>query len=756
MHGYSSPDEIIGRHFSLTQVEADLDKAQQDVEILFSGESIPSGEFSRRYKDGSIGYHTFSAHPLINSAGEVTGLEGFLIDITAHKKVEERLKLLNECFLEFGPKPLENINRLVSLCGEFMGGACALYNRLEDEMLCSWGQWNVPPDYNSVAAPDGHICYDVIKGGSDEVFVIRNLPETGYARTDPNVTRYNLQTYVGIAVKFYGAYVGSLCVVYQKDFLPDEDDKNIMGVIASAIGVEEERRKTEEALLKSEDFTTNILESVDEGFVIIDPEFRIISANKAYCEQVKSPHCDIFGRHCYEVSHHLDRPCFLEGEECTPSHTFKTGMPYATLHTHYDSEGNAIYIEAKSFPVKDTSGNVTAVIETLNNITDRRRLEEQLRHAQKMEAIGTLAGGIAHDFNNMLNIIIGYGALMQMRMKEDDPLLDQLKEILSAGDKAAQLTKGLLLFSRKQVVELKPLNINEILDGFKKMLGRIIGEDIELRIHPSNETLTVMADRGHIEQVLMNLAANARDAMQKGGMLSIETKTIRIDSSFISAHGYGEPGKYALISVTDSGIGMAETIRERIFEPYFTTKGIGSGTGLGLSIVFGIVKQHKGYIHCYSESGKGTTFNIYLPFVKVEGIGSEEPEAATPKGGTETVLVAEDDPTVRKLTKVILEGFGYKVIEAVDGEDAVNKFKENKDKIQLLVFDVIMPKKNGRDAYEDIKGIKHDIKAVFVSGYAADIMQSKGFVEDGMEFISKPVLPNELVRKVREVLDIPD
>jgi CheY-like chemotaxis protein len=342
---------------------------------------------------------------------------------------------------------------------------------------------------------------------------------------------------------------------------------------------------------------------------------------------------------------------------------------------------------------------------------------------------------------------------MQMTMKTDDPFWPQLKEMLAAGDKAAQLTKGLLLFSRKQTLELKPVNINELIDGFKKMLGRIIGEDIEFRIKTSDEDLTVMADRGHIEQVLMNLAANARDAMHKGGMLSIETKNVRIGRRFVTAHGYGEPGKYGLISVSDSGTGMDEKTRERIFEPYFTTKGIGSGTGLGLSIVFGIVKQHKGYIHCYSELGRGTTFKIYMPFVKVEGIELEDLEAATPKGGTETVLVAEDDPALRNLTKTMLESFGYTVIEAVDGEDAINKFKENKDRIQLLIFDVIMPRENGRDAYEDIKGISHDIKAVFMSGYSADIIQSKGMLEDGMEFISKPVLPNELLRKVRDVLD---
>jgi len=514
-----------------------------------------------------------------------------------------------------------------------------------------------------------------------------------------------------------------------------------------------ERRLSEEELRKRDEFILNILETVDEGFIVIDPDYRIIAANKAYCEQVKMPSADIIGKHCHEVSHHLGKPCFLEGEECAPAHTFKTGGPYAAIHTHFDSSGNPVYVETKSYPIKDASGKVTAVIETLNDMSEKRRLEEQLRHAQKMEAIGTLAGGIAHDFNNMLNVILGYCGLMQMEMKETDPLLPYVREMLRAGDRASDLTKGLLIFSRKKTLELQPVDVNVIIEGFRKMIGRIIGEDIELRITASDEPLILMADRGHLEQVLMNLAANARDAMPEGGILGIEIKRELLDSSFIKVHGYGEPGEYAVISATDTGTGMDARTRERIFEPYFTTKGIGRGTGLGLSIVFGIVRQHRGYINCYSELGRGTTFKIYLPLVKIEGAETIEEKAAAPKRGTETLLVAEDDPAVRDLTKITLENYGYTVIEAVDGEDAVNKFRENQDNIHIVVLDVIMPRKNGRDAYEDIKGIRHDIRAIFMSGYDADIIKTKGILEDGMAFVSKPVSPLELLTKVREGLD---
>lgn len=418
------------------------------------------------------------------------------------------------------------------------------------------------------------------------------------------------------------------------DHTVEVDSRDEIGALATSFNVMTEKlRGTIEDLRASDAFTSNILESIDEGFVVIDREYRIISANRAYCELLKTPVADIIGRQCHEIMHHLTRPCFLDGVECAPAHTFKTGLPSVAFHTHHDSANNPVHIEEKSYPVKDAAGEVTSVIETLNNISEKRRLEEQLRHAQKMEAIGTLAGGIAHDFNNLLNVIIGYGGLMQMRMHDDDPNLPQLKEMLAAGERSAQLTRGLLLFSRKGELTLKLVDINEVIAGFRKMLGRIIGEDVELRINTNEKSLKIMADSGHLEQVLMNLAANARDAMPTGGVLAIETGLAVFDEKFITTHGFGEPGEYAVISVSDTGSGMDEQTRERIFEPYFTTKEIGRGTGLGLSIVFGIVRQHKGFIRCYSEPGKGTTFRVYLPLAEREEGESEAVTLSAPRGG---------------------------------------------------------------------------------------------------------------------------
>ncbi|MBW2645299.1 MAG: response regulator [Deltaproteobacteria bacterium] len=538
----------------------------------------------------------------------------------------------------------------------------------------------------------------------------------------------------------------------------DEKDLELLEAIsnhiAPVLNARLQRDKRDRERRQAEGFIKNILESVGEGFSVIDRDYRIVTANKAFGCQSKIPVEDIRGKHCYEISHRTDRPCYETGEECPTRYTFETGKPYSVVHTHKDKDGGSVYVEVRSYPMKDDSGNVVSVIEVTNDITEKRKLGDQLRQAQKMEAIGQLAGGIAHDFNNILTAIIGYSNILQMKMSEDDPLRTEIDHILSSSHRAAQLTQSLLAFSRQQIIHPKPIRLNEIIDKVEKLLLRLIGEDIELKTILADKDLTIMADSGQIEQVLMNLATNARDAMPEGGILTVGTEVMNLDDMFIRTHGYDvKPGEYAVISVTDTGEGMDESTRKRIFEPFFTTKEMGRGTGLGLSIIYGIVTQHQGIINVYSEPGKGTTFKIYLPVIK---LGVEEAEKETlppPKGGTETVLVAEDNKEVRQLLRIILERLGYKVVEAVDGQDAVIKFKENRDKIDLAVLDVIMPTKNGKMAYEEITKMRPGMKAIFMSGYSTDIIDKKGILEEGVNFVQKPIAPNELLRKVREVLD---
>jgi len=537
---------------------------------------------------------------------------------------------------------------------------------------------------------------------------------------------------------------------------PIRDEKGHVTHLIQILRDVTEMHQTKEALIKSEEFIKKILDTVDEGFIVIDPEYRIVSANKAYCEQVKCTANNIVGEHCYDVSHHRDRPCFDAGEECPPAHTFKTGEPCAAVHTHYDSDGNPVYIETKSYPMKDASGKVTAVIETLNNITEKKTLEDQLRHAQKMEAVGTLAGGIAHDFNNILTAIMGYANIVQMKMQKDDPERDDVTQILESAERAAKLTHSLLAFSSQQVMNTQPLNLNEIIRNMERFTARLIGENIEIRTMLGEGEVIMMADSGQIEQVMMNLIVNARDAMPKGGVLTIRSKVVDADEEFLKSQSYVKHGRYALVSVSDTGIGMDEETKRRIFEPFFTTKEIGRGTGLGLALVYGIVKQHHGYILVDSEPGKGTLFRIYFPLIEppVERKPTKKHEHLP--GGGETILVAEDDDTLRKLLQTVLTMGGYKTIMAENGDDAVLKFKEKKDDIQLVLLDMLMPKKNGKEAYDEIIKIKTGIKAIFISGYTANGFKGLEGLEKNVAFVSKPITPGDLLSRVRETLDEED
>ncbi|MGC1455773.1 MAG: PAS domain S-box protein [Nitrospirota bacterium] len=675
-------------------------------------------------------------------------------DVTARKLSEKRLSMLNECLLSFGPDPDVNINRLVALCGEQLDATCALYNRLEGNTLHALGQWNTPPDFEPRDKPDGHICFDVIKKGGANVCVIRDLPATPYAQTDPNVGRYGLQTYIGKAVSFGGIFVGSLCVVYQIDPMLAEDELKFLGIIASAIGVEESRKETLSALSDSEKRYKHLVES------ITDYIYTVIVENGHAISTYHGPGCAaVTGYTSAEFQEDPGlwyRMIFDGDRQAVIAKTAKilSGAPAVSFeHRIINKDGSIRWVRNSPVSRYDNDGRLIAYDGLITDITPLKLLENQLRQAQKMEAVGQLAGGIAHDFNNILTAIIGYSHLLLMKMEEGSQGRLFAEQIISSSERAAQLTRSLLAFSRTQILDLKQVDLNEIIVHAGYLLERVIGEDIEYKTMLSEEHLPVLADSVHIEQVLMNLAANARDAMPDGGLLLIETKEVTLGEDFIRTNSFGRPGKYACLSVTDTGIGMDENIRRRIFEPFFTTKEVGKGTGLGLSMVYGIVKQHQGYINVFSEPGKGSTFEIYLPLLSAAAVEKTAPANAEMTRGTETVLLAEDDQTVRNLARHVLEGSGYQVLETADGEAAVQEFFHNRELIDLLVFDIIMPKMNGKEAYLEIKKIRPDIKVLFMSGYTTESVSRKGLLEAGLDFVPKPISPSDLLKKIREILD---
>ena len=386
---------------------------------------------------------------------------------------------------------------------------------------------------------------------------------------------------------------------------------------------------------------------------------------------------------------------------------------------------------------------------------NREKAEAQLRQSQKMEAVGQLAGGVAHDFNNLLQAILGYGDMALAEAGPDSPVHACVEEMLKAGNRAATLVRQLLAFSRRQVLDMKDVNLNDVIADLMRMIRRVIGEHIKLDVIAAHDLGIVCADPGQIEQILINLCVNARDAMDHGGTITIETENVRIDEAYCESHTWAKPGRYALLSVSDMGCGMDEETLANAFEPFFTTKAVGEGTGLGLSTVYGLVKQHDGMIHVYSEVGKGTTFKIYLPLIERSAACVGDKIEGSVPGGTETILLAEDDVTVRALSQAFLERAGYTVLTAADGEEAVLIFDAHGSEIGLALLDLMMPKVDGKGVFEHIRRQAPQTRVIFSSGYSTNAIHTNFVLDEGLHLIQKPYQRNDLLRRVREVLDEP-
>jgi PAS domain S-box-containing protein len=435
--------------------------------------------------------------------------------------------------------------------------------------------------------------------------------------------------------------------------------------------------------------------------------------------------------------------------------TIQSGGEWRGEFHNRNKDGGLYWEQALIAPIRDENDTITHFIAIKEDITERKQLEGQLRHSQKMDAIGQMAGGIAHDFNNILTAIVGYASIMQIKLPEDSPLKKNAEQIVATAERGANFTQRLLAFSRKQVSILVAVNLNEVINRVHQLLLQLISEKIRLEINLDPQVVAILADSGQIEQVLMNLLTNARDAMPQGGSIVISTEAVVLDNDFVHARGFGTPGRYALLTFTDSGEGMDAAIVKHIFEPFYTTKELGKGTGLGLSIIYGIIKNHNGYILCNSTIGLGTVFQIYLPLLDSASavIGEKVQEVVEHVPSKDYILLAEDNDTNRVLGREILEEFGYYVIEARDGEDALEKFREQSGRICLVILDVIMPKMNGREAFDAIRYIDPNMRILFCSGYARDLIFSEGRLEEGMNYLPKPYTPKELLMKIREVLD---
>jgi len=538
----------------------------------------------------------------------------------------EQLQKVNACLLSLGDTHADNINLLISLAGNLLNASTAIYSRLQGNMLCVTDHWQLPLGYKLRDKAEGHICQDVIRQNSDKVILIPNLPDTAYAASDPNVLGYGLKTYMGHVVRSEGQVLGALCVVYQTDTRPSENEQRILGIIASAIGNEDRRKQS----------------------------------------------------------------------------------------------------------------------------------EEQFRQAQKMEAIGQLAGGVAHDFNNILA-----STMLQLNLLEEEPGLTPaiqaaLKELEHDAERAADLTRQLLMFSQRQTVKMISMDLNKVQADLHKMLSRILGEQIELVFQPFPHPLWIEADAGKIQQVVMNLCVNARDAMPDGGTLTIAIHPVDLVDIPASGNPESRPGRFIRLSVTDSGCGMDEHVMKHIFEPFFTTKELGRGTGLGLSTVYGIVRQHHGWIEVTSEPGKGTEFRIFFPALSQTPEVSGEPHAPVVHHGNGTILLTEDDPIVRKFAAQSLRHLGYHVFECANSTEALTLWSEHGQEIDLLFSDMIMPGgMNGLDLAEALKQKSPGLKIIISSGYSIETSRLSVSWEDDITYLPKPYTVGLLATVVRRCLEQP-
>ncbi|NWH05963.1 PAS domain S-box protein [Desulfobacter latus] len=718
--GKQDMDDIVGN--------SDLDliwsgEAQKylddDHEVLTTG--IPKLNYEENYTlpDGSLVWWRTSKIPLKNGKGDVFGLLAVSEDITEQKQVEKELRNSEKNFrLLFDNSP-------VGICTVDLLGNFITTNPAYEKMLGYSRQELKEMSFYDVTHPDD-------RPGNKKLFQeMFSLESTGFNFEKKYIRKDDTEIHVSI---------NATAVL-------DEKGETIFGT-AFAEDITE-RKLAEIKLTQSKQMMDSIVNSIAEPVFVKDENHCLIMVNDAFCRMIQSRHETLLGKTDYDLFPKKEADIFRERDNLV----LESDRPDINEETLTINGQTRILSTSKSSFKNPITGEKN-IVGTVRDITEAKSIEEQLRQAQKMESVGRLAGGVAHDFNNMLGIIIGYSELALENVSPDDPLHEDITEIMDAGKRSADITRQLLAFARKQTTAPKILNLNDSIEDMLKMLRRLIGEDIDLAWLPDSNLRPVKIDPSQIDQILANLCVNARDAIAGIGRITIETENVTFDEEYCSYHANFVPGEFVLLAVSDTGCGIAADMLDQIFEPFFTTKELHKGTGLGLSTVYGIVKQNNGFINVYSEPDKGTTFKIYLPrHVELAAGDRKETTREMPVSRGETVLLVEDDPSILKLGAKMLESLGYTVLSANTPNEAVAIAELHVNEIHLLVTDVVMPEMNGRELSEKLQKQHSSLKTLFMSGYTANVIAYRGVLEDGIHFIPKPLSKKELAKKVRDVLD---
>jgi len=716
MLGYGSAQEFITAVTDTThQLWVDPDERSRCLQLLEAHGVVRGFESQFKRKDGTAVWVSINLRKISGSDERGAYYEGFIENITERKQAEQKLKTSESKFR-----------------AAFMTGADAFsIATLNDGLILDVnGRFTDVFGYSADEACGSTSTQLGLYANFDRGRLLSELREKGYVRD------------LEFAARRKNGEIRS--VLISVNVLKGEGEELILHVVRD---ITEQKR----AEMGMRNLITAIEQSA-ETIVITDLEGRIQYCNPAFEKITGYSKEEAIGQNPRILKSGLHSAEFY-GQLWA---TIKKGEVWTGHLTNKKKDGSVYEEDATISPIRDASGKVSGFVAVKRDVTERLQLESQLRQAQKLESIGRLAGGVAHDFNNLLTVINGYAEVLLADLDRTDPLWSSIDEIRKAGDRAAGLTKQLLAFSRKQIIEPKALDLNSTIRESERMLQRLIGEDIVLAAELDPLLGPVMADPEQVHQVIMNLVVNARDAMPDGGRLEIGTANFEVTSADASIHEDAKPGRYVVMSVTDSGAGMDEQTRQHIFEPFFTTKAGDKGTGLGLSTVYGIMRQSGGWIDVASKVGAGTSFKLYFPRID-RGSVEEHHEAGrteAPHGG-ETILLVEDQDAVRRLTKSILMAYGYQILEAPNANEALSIGEKYSGEIDLLLTDVVLPGINGKELGERLKKLRPKVKVLFTSGYPSDVIANRGVLDVGMAYIAKPFSPDMLAAKVREVLTEP-
>jgi PAS domain S-box-containing protein len=760
-----------------------------DIRLREKMTGIEAAAHLRRGWDIPVVYLTAYADEALLRQAQVTEPYGYLakpvrdkelhagIEMALYKhRADRRLKHLTEVL-----RAVRDVNQLITRDHDrprLLAETCQILVRSRDYALVWIGQPE-PPDHHLTPiarAGQGQDLVDEIIAACDEDSN-DPMPYIEAMRTQRQVVRQNvaaetnhtpgheailargLVSTTATPMLHAGRLLGVLCVHADKPNAFDEEELALLNELAgdlalalSNIEAEARRKQTEEQLRQRNrelERLTAAIEQAAESVIITDTEANIIYVNPAFERITGYSRAEVIGQNPRLLKSGRQAPAFYQDLWST----ITAGQVWRGHFINKKKDGTLYTIDATIAPVKNEQGDIVNYVGVRRDITRELQLEEQYRQAQKMQAVGQLTAGIAHDFNNLLTAINGFAELTRFRLPADHALQEMLGKILDSGQAAASLVKQLMIFSRKQVLELTVLDLNTVVVNIEKMLQRIIGEQIILKTALAPDLGLVKVDAAQMEQVIVNLAVNARDAMPNGGRLTIETANVTLDEAYSALHLEVQPGEYVQLAVSDNGTGMNDEVKARLFEPFFTTKASGQGTGLGLATVFGVVKQSRGHIRCYSEVGVGTTFKIYLPCAEGVTAPVTREEIGDLPRGNETILLVEDDPAVRDLTAHLLRQQGYTVLEAADDQSALRLDREHSGPIHLLLTDVVIPGANGKILAGELQQIRPELKVLFMSGYTDNTIAHHGVLEPDIAFLSKPFTATSLTRKVREVLD---